>query len=154
MKNVLPENFEDFINSFKEGVDGLFYLENSSINLFGYEIYGSPYTPTFYDWAFMQPDDKLIHIWKQIPDKVDILITHGPPKYIGDLTNQNIYAGSLSLLKEVQKRIKPKYHIFGHIHEGYGVYHDNCTTYINCSIMNVRYNPKNLPIVFDLPKKI
>lgn len=153
MKSLLPEKFEEFITSFTEGVEGLYYLENSSINLYGYEIYGSPYTPMFFNMAFMKPDDKLGEIWEKIPENTDILITHGPPKYIGDLTNHNINAGSMTLLNEVQKRIRPKYHIFGHIHEGYGVYYDDITTYVNCAIMNVEYYPENLPIVFDLPNK-
>jgi Icc-related predicted phosphoesterase len=149
-----PESIDDFKNSFIEGVDGLFYLENSSVNLLGYKIYGSPYTPTYFNWAFMKSDDELLNIWKEIPDDTDIVITHGPPMYIGDLTAMNINAGSLTLLKELQNRIKPKYHIFGHIHEGYGVYSDGLTTYINCSTMTLEYIPENFPIVFDLPKLI
>jgi Icc-related predicted phosphoesterase len=153
LKMVYPESIEDFKNSFIKGVDGLIYLENSSINLFGYNIYGSPYTPIYQNWAFMKPDRDLLEIWKDIPDNTDILITHGPPKFIGDF-DRDIYAGSLTLLQEIQNRIKPKYHIFGHIHEGYGVYSDGITTFINCAIMNVDYNPENSPLVFDLPKFI
>ena len=154
LKMVYPESNEDFKNSFINGVEGLIYLENSSINLFGYNIYGSPFTPIYYNWAFMKPDSDLVAIWKEIPDDTDILITHGPPKFVGDLTYRNIYAGSLTLLEEIQQRIKPKFHVFGHIHEGYGVYSDGATTFINCAIMNVDYNPVNSPIVFDLPKLI
>jgi len=152
--NLLPEKVEDFKNSFFEGVEGLHYLENSSANVYGYEIYGSPFTPIYFNMAFQKFEGKLKEIWKEIPDKTDIVVTHGPPKFIGDYTVSEIHAGSLSLLNEIQKRIKPKYHIFGHIHEGYGVYQDENTTYINCAIMNVKYFPKNLPIVFDLPIRL
>ena len=55
--------------------------------------------------------------------------------------------------KELFNRIKPKYHVFGHIHEGYGTSTNGATTFINASTCNYQYRPLQLPIVFDLPKK-
>lgn len=147
--NITIDQLEQLRNSLEDVI----YLENSSTNIYGYEIYGSPYSSIFLNWAFMKDEEGLSKIWKSIPDTTDILITHGPPKFIGDITSDDINAGSQSLLEEVQKRIKPKYHIFGHIHEGYGIYTDNTTTFINCSIMDENYDPTNEPIVFDLPIK-
>ena len=54
-------------------------------------------------------------------------------------------------LLDVVKRIKPKYHIFGHIHQSYGIYINDSTTFANASICNEKYNPINEPIVLDLP---
>lgn len=50
-------------------------------------------------------------------------MTHEPPYSYGDKLNYfiPIRVGDKALLKEVRK-IKPKYHIFGHVHEGYGIY--------------------------------
>jgi len=48
-------------------------------------------------------------------------------------------------------RVKPKYHIFGHIHEAAGVSTDGTTTYINACSCDLRYRPDNPPIVFELP---
>jgi hypothetical protein len=62
--------------------------------------------------------------WNQIPDDTDILVTHGPPVGYGDLCYSGVRAGCVELLTTVQQRVKPKYHIFGHIHEG-EFYHDN-----------------------------
>ncbi|WP_436717361.1 metallophosphoesterase [Roseiconus lacunae] len=51
------------------------------------KIFGSPYTPRFHDWAFMEKRGKLDIAWQSIPDDIDILITHGPPKGVLDLTH-------------------------------------------------------------------
>jgi hypothetical protein len=55
--------------------------------------------------------------------------------------------------REVRERLRPRVHIFGHIHEGYGVYEDKelGITYINASTSTVQYRASNAPLVFDLP---
>ena len=55
-------------------------------------------------------------------------------------------------LRHVQTRVRPRFHIFGHIHEGYGTSSDGMTTYINASTCNYHYRPVNPPIVFDIPR--
>lgn len=77
-------------------------------------IYGSPYSPRHGNWAFQYPRDA--NIWKdRIPEKIDVLITHGPPKAHLDLLN----LGCQHLLEELW-RIRPMLHVFGHVHEGHG----------------------------------
>jgi len=88
----------------------------------GLKIFGSPYTPEFFDWAYMRPRSELDIVWQSIPDDIDILITHGPPKGIFDVTGdiktkKPVHVGSESLRKHVEERIKPKVHAFGHIHD-------------------------------------
>lgn len=56
--------------------------------------------------------------WDKIPDDTDILVTHTPPVGHGDLCCTGVRAGCVELLTTVQQRVKPKYHVFGHIHEG------------------------------------
>jgi len=46
-------------------------------------------------------------------------MTHGPPLGHGDQIPSGLYVGCSDLLKAVKKRVKPKYHVFGHIHEGW-----------------------------------
>ena len=58
---------------------GVHYLEDESIELFGYKIYGSPYTIKYEHWAFVEPEEDLAKRWTRIPDNTDILITHQPP---------------------------------------------------------------------------
>lgn len=56
--------------------------------------------------------------WDMIPSDTDILVTHTPPVGHGDLCCTGVRAGCVELLSTVQNRVKPKYHVFGHIHEG------------------------------------
>ena len=62
---------------------------------------------------------KLSHLCVlQIPVGTDILVTHTPPVGYGDRCATGVRAGCVELLNTVQRRVKPKYHIYGHIHEG------------------------------------
>ncbi|XP_046848605.1 metallophosphoesterase domain-containing protein 1-like [Xenia sp. Carnegie-2017] len=111
-------------------------------------------TPVFHDWAFLKKRGEDINtMWKKIPANIDILITHGPPLGRGDKTYTRTHAGCVNLLRIVQNHVKPRYHIFGHIHEGYGVSSDGTTTYINASTCNLMYRPVNKPVVFDIEMK-
>ena len=75
--------------------------------------------PEFCSWGFNLPrGDPCLEKWQKIPSNVDILMTHGPPIGHGDLCTGGNRAGCVDLLREVQYRIRPKYHVFGHIHEG------------------------------------
>lgn len=99
---------------------GITYLEHSSITIEGINIFGSPFTPTFgFGWAFNKSRSNLYDYWEMIPEDTDILVTHGPPRGILDLTydraNHFDVTGDRALLKRVIK-VKPKIHSFGHIH--------------------------------------
>ncbi|KAF2257361.1 Metallo-dependent phosphatase [Trematosphaeria pertusa] len=79
------------------------------------KIYGSPLTPRHGNWAFQYPRNQ--DVWQtKIPADTDILITHGPPK--GHLDAGHL--GCKYLLDEVWRK-KPRLHVFGHVHDGYGV---------------------------------
>lgn len=86
--------------------------------------------PEFCKWAFNLPrGEPCLSKWNQIPDDTDILITHTPPVGYGDLCCTGVRAGCVELLSTVQRRVLPKYHIFGHIHEG------NLRNFLNFSQM-------------------
>src|SRR5262245_49164674 len=108
------------------------YLEDAGCEIEGLKFYGSPWTPIFYDWAFMLPDAELAAKWALIPPGVDVLITHGPPHGILDWTNRGEHAGSLTLLHRVYE-VKPRLHIFGHIHEAAGRAESDGTIFLNAS---------------------
>ncbi|XP_077999225.1 metallophosphoesterase MPPED2-like [Glandiceps talaboti] len=128
------------------------YLEDAETNIMGFHIYGSPWQPEFVDWAFNLPRGQpLLDVWNKIPEGIDILITHGPPLGYGDMNFGEQRTGCVELLQTIQKRVRPKYHVFGHIHEAYGMTTDGYTTYINASTCTLRYRPTNPPIIFDLP---
>jgi Icc-related predicted phosphoesterase len=101
---------------------GIIYLENESITIDGIKIFGSPFSPTFgYGWAFNKDRNKLERIWRKIIDEdVDIVINHGPPKGILDLSFDRAgnleRCGDKSLLNRVME-VNPKLCLFGHIHD-------------------------------------
>lgn len=114
----------------------------------------SPYQPEFYDWAFNLPADspEIKQVWAKIPNDVDVLITHGPPAGILDQTFDGLHVGCKQLLERV-KQIKPRLHVFGHIHEGYGRVEQDSTIFVNASTCSLRYKPTQVPIVVDVPVK-
>lgn len=127
------------------------YLEDSGVDIQGVRVYGSPWQPEFYDWAFNLPrGPALAEKWSRIPTGVDVLLTHGPPLGHGDLCSSGHRAGCLDLLEAIQ-RVRPRYHVFGHIHEGYGGTTDGTTAFLNASTSNLQYKQRNPPLVFDVP---
>ena len=127
------------------------YLEDKSCNV-PISIYGSPWTPEFYNWAFNVPRGQPSwDTWAKIPDDTDVLVTHGPPLGRGDLCTHVGRAGCYDLLYHVQQRVKPRLHIFGHIHEGYGASFDGTTLFVNASNLNFCYEHVHPCIVIDLP---
>ncbi len=101
------------------------YLQDSEVTIDDVRIYGSPWQPRFMNWAFnLERGPQLKAKWDRIPEGIHVLVTHGPPRGCGDAVPQ--FAGPPELvgcedLLEAVRRIKPRYHVFGHIHEGYGV---------------------------------
>lgn len=77
----------------------------------------------------------------------------GPPLGFGDGTRSGIRAGCFDLLREVQCKIKPLVHVFGHIHEANGITTDGQTLYVNAATCSLSYQPTNPVVVFDLPRK-
>jgi predicted phosphohydrolase len=115
------------------------YLENESIDVQDLTIFGSPYSPRFNDWSFMKYDGDLKKIWNTISNKSDIVITHCPCCGILDQVLPNDRSeGSLTLRDRI-KEIRPRIHICGHIHEGFGRYTDGNTDYYNVSILDEMY---------------
>lgn len=127
------------------------YLENSRIVIDGVEFWGSPVQPWFYDWAFnVQRGDAIKKYWDMIPLSTDVLITHGPPMGILDKEPRyHNHVGCFDLDMAV-KRVKPKVHVFGHIHHGYGKKELNGTHYFNASVCTEKYEPLNVPLTFEL----
>jgi predicted phosphodiesterase len=123
------------------------YLQDQPITLMGLRFYGSPWQPWFYDWAFnLQRGPDIRQKWDLIPAGTDVLITHGPPWGHGDRTDRGEQVGCQDLLEAV-RRLRPALHLFGHVHEGYGVTRDASTVCVNASICDSRYRPANRPVV-------
>ena len=105
---------------------GITYLENEATTIMGLKFYGSPITPTFGDWAFMKARSKTHPVWQAIPDDTDVLIVHGPPKGVRDLSFDRVgyleMCGDQSLMKRCfELRDTLKACCFGHIHNMDGI---------------------------------
>ena len=122
------------------------YLRDSEVTLGGLRFWGAPWQPWFLDWAFnLRRGDEIAAKWALIPTGVDVLITHGPPMGIADRTVYGEDVGCADL-GAAMARVKPRLCVFGHIHEGYGVYGDK----VNAAICDEKYRPAHPPIVVDL----
>ena len=115
------------------------------------KIYGSPWQPEFFNWAFNLPrnGEELKAKWDTIPTDTDILVTHGPPFGYQDIPGGHSIRVGCEMLRYRVDEIKPKIHVFGHIHGGYGHYYNGHTHFFNASILNERYNYTNLPFTFE-----
>jgi len=127
------------------------YLVDSVVEIEGHKIYGSPWQPEFCDWAFNLPRGPLLkQKWDKIPDDTDILITHGPPYGTLDVAPGGDMVGCEELAARVLDIDSLKTHIFGHIHDCYGVVEKNGVRFVNASSCNENYQPTNPPLVFDI----
>ena len=108
------------------------YLQDSGCEIEGLTFYGTPWTPLFCDWSFMLSEAELAAKWALIPPRVDVLITHGPPHGILDMTGRGECAGSATLFDRVRE-VKPRLHVFGHIHEAAGRFDHDGTIFLNAS---------------------
>jgi Icc-related predicted phosphoesterase len=135
--------------------DNIHYLENTSVNLDGKNFYGSPMTPTFFDWAFMADRGKPIReYWDMIPDAglVDVVLTHGPGMGILDQASPR-YGTENCGCEDLAKQItisQPQLHVFGHIHGSSGTRRVGPTMYVNASLVDEAYRLVNLPKVFEI----
>jgi Icc-related predicted phosphoesterase len=143
----------------KSCLDRLTYLENQSFVLVnGTTIFGSPNTPAFLNWYFMEPREKMYdRIWKRVPIDTEILLTHGPAYSIRDEVDNKYSAmckdkhvGCQGLFTRAFELPKLKYVIHGHIHGGYGIEEHKGKKFVNCSSCDESYDISNNPIVIEI----
>lgn len=132
---------------------GVTYLQDSGVTLGGVKFWGSPQTPRFFDWAFNRDrGDDIRKFWGMIPHDTDVLITHGPPFGVLDYVERSRKnAGCEELAHFVGNVVKPKVHVFGHIHEGRGMVEvEGGATFINASVLDDDYRLSCAPIVLEV----
>jgi Icc-related predicted phosphoesterase len=113
------------------------YLENSGTEIEGLKFWGSPVQPAFNNWAFNVSRGAAIRrYWERIAEDTDVLVTHGPP--FGTLDQSHSIAPHLGCeeLAERVAKLKPRWHIFGHIHGGHGQVNSNRTQSVNAAVLN------------------
>ena len=113
-------------------LEGFIYLEDDAVTIDGLVFYGSPWQPKFRIWAFgAARGAELASKWAKIPERVDVLVTHGPPHGFGDRIHwkgQDRHVGCVDLLARVRV-VQPRLHLFGHIHQDRGRWIEGPTTF-------------------------
>lgn len=131
---------QDVIQSFLP--DNCHYLYNSGVTIGGISFWGVPFF--FSDEVSGSYKQSIV----QIPKETNVLITHHPPFGILDRAN-NITYGCPDLLQNVLE-INPRYHLFGHIHDAYGIQKTGNTTFVNAALVDEGYRLLNKPFVFEI----
>ena len=140
--------YVDIAQEFKDR--GVIYLMDQMVEVEGLKIYGSPWQPRFFDWAFnVTRGDAIAKKWESIPEGLDILITHGPVFGILDQTFTGQRVGCEELYKKVVQ-VKPKIHVCGHIHYARGYRSFDGTAYFNACVLGENYEYQNKPIAVIL----
>jgi len=121
-----------------------------------YRIYGTPWCKQFGNWAYMANSEQLTDLYSQIPEGLDILMTHDQPYKYGDILTQDVpwndgtHIGNVQLLEAIEKK-QPVLHICGHLHscpkEAIKI---NNTTHYNVSIKDEKYEPVYEPLYLDI----
>ena len=154
--------FEDQPEEARRHITNALYLQDAEHVVEGLRIWGSPWQPWFLSWAFnLKRGAPLRAKWALIPPGIDVLVTHGPPHKIRDRVKGAMAQGlNIALghgpnvgceeLREAVRRVRPRLHVFGHIHEGYGREEADGTLFVNASTCDEDYRPVNPPVVVDL----
>ena len=151
-KIVIPGNNDYLLEEARERrvITNAILLVDSGVEVEGISIWGSPVTP-LYGGAFgkSRPEDRQRH-WAQIPQGLDILVTHGPPFAILDHGGSAERREGCPQLLEAVFRASPRVHVFGHIHRGYGTLRTSDTLFVNASLLGEDGGLSRKAIMIDL----
>ena len=105
-----------------EGIEDLphniYFLQDSGVEIGGIRFYGIAYN----------------HPETLIPLGTDIVVTHEPPVMILD-ESVGIHWGNAPLRNRIME-VKPRYHLFGHSHGGYGTIKQDNIVYPNAALLD------------------
>lgn len=122
--------------------ENVHYLCNSYIEIDGIRFYG---VPMFIGDCITE---RQVQNYADIPNNIDVLITHNPPLGILDF-DKGINYGSKELLQRASD-VMPRLHLFGHIHNNYGLIHSQHTAFSNASLVDDDYRLTNKPVIIEL----
>jgi len=150
LKKLLPGN--------NKGKHKLIYLCDNSIEIEGKTFYGTPWIQDLERWAFYLPEDQLQEKWNKIPKKLDVFMSHMPPKYkgVGEVLQRGQYNtsadyGSQTLADAIIER-DIKFAISGHVHSGCHQLQESSEGHYlaNVSIKDEDYKVQYYPLVFEI----
>lgn len=140
-----------FERTIRSDIDSIFkntkihYLENDLTEIDGIKFYGTPYCKIFGMWAFMRDDEHLSMIFNNIPENIDVLLTHDAPYGTSDICLQNEswitgeHIGNEPLRDAIIAK-SPKVNLHGHLHSAnHSVELLRDTEVYNVSLVDERY---------------
>lgn len=152
-KIVVPGNHELFLEadgSKRSLLNNAIVLINEAVEIDGLRIWGSPVTPLLGGAFGMSSTDDRRRLYAGIPDGTDVLVTHGPPFGILDSApGTGFHSGDRELLEAV-KRIRPKLHVFGHVHGANGLFTTDHTMFVNAALLGRSGGLDAKPIVLRM----
>lgn len=129
------------------------YLMDEGTDSNGLSIWGTPWCPGLPRWAFYADGAKMANKMMQIPEGLDILISHGPPYGIADMVGPRYGGPKLvgnSWLNKALDRRRPSVVVTGHIHEAYGSYPlEYGGMLYSVSLNDDAYCPAQPPIILE-----
>jgi Icc-related predicted phosphoesterase len=125
-KVVIPGNHDWYAEQSARECEALFhgvnYAIHGCIQVAGFKIGMFAFQPRFFGWAFNvdRNSPKMEFLWSRIDNDCDIIVSHGPPQGLCDLTPRGERVGCEVMYKKLKQIEKLKLVVCGHIHEGYG----------------------------------
>ena len=151
---------KDLSEIYKSTNKKLVYIMNTTVSYTDkyktkWRIFGTPYCTRFFEWAFMRDEKTLTKKFENIPDSVDVIITHDPPFAYGDIDiiarKEGIgHVGSRPLAARL-KDVDYKLLVCGHIHTGDHSFNEVFRT-VNVSILNEQYRKGYEPFYITITK--
>lgn len=150
------EGHEDkYYDLFPNNEKVVFLFDDEYIYQNTYKIYGTPWCKQFGRWAYMS--DNLKELFDQIPNNLDILITHDAPYGVSDILLQENcpwangeHIGNIPLAEAIREK-NPKIVCHGHLHTTSREFEIlGNSKVINCSLKDEFYNLIYSPIEFDI----
>lgn len=118
------------------------YLCNTGVEINGVKFYG---VPMFMGDCVTERQSRNI---SNIPEGIDVVVTHSPAYGILDY-DDSINYGDKQLLTKVME-LRPKLHLFGHIHRQHGIISKDGITFSNGAIMSDDYTNLQSPFILEI----
>lgn len=139
-KVLCPGNHEYYLEhspSRRNEIPGVTVLINEGITIEGLRLWVTPATTSKGAAFGVASAQEREHLYRAIPDGIDVLITHGPPYGILDGDQAGSFHAGCRELHSAVERIRPKLHVFGHVHGAHGIVTTPTTTYVNACLMSI-----------------
>lgn len=151
--DIITEDNPELAREMFKAIPNVILLDHKAYEYKGFKVFGTPYQPFFCNWGWNIKSSQVLEgKYNDIPDDVEILLTHCPSYGILDRTPRGELVGSRELKAQLPRLKNLKVHAFGHIHNDYGYEVINEVTYSNASICDERYIASNEPRVIDVWK--